>query len=110
MEKNSDLAQGLNVIRNVVYDSSWFRDTPHRWAESSLPLAYAMACVEMVSKMSQKAGAIYHEIIEAWGKPGVKATYDKIFPEISDAEMEQVKKALMHPDIGTLCYRIYSLN
>ena len=102
MENNNNLAQSLNAIKNVGGNASWFRDTPHRWAESSLPLAYAMACVEVVSKMSDKAGAIYHQLMEAWGKPGVKATYDKIIPEISDAEKEQVKQALMHPEIGFL--------
>lgn len=35
---------------------SWFRDTPHYWAEASLPLAYAVECVEVVSKMLGKAG------------------------------------------------------
>jgi len=34
-------------------NTSWFRDTPHYWAEASLPLAYAVACVEVVSKSSE---------------------------------------------------------
>ena len=33
--------------------TSWFRDTPHYWAQASLPLAYAVACVEVVSKGSE---------------------------------------------------------
>jgi hypothetical protein len=36
-------------------NKSWFRDTPHYWAEASLPLAYAMACVEVVCRSSEKA-------------------------------------------------------
>jgi len=47
---------GRVAIRKVLENPSWFRDTPHYWAEASLPLAYAVACVEVVSKMSGKAG------------------------------------------------------
>ena len=52
MEKNGDLTEALKAIKNVVEDNSWFRDTPHYWAKASLPLAYAVACVEVVSKSS----------------------------------------------------------
>ena len=34
-------------------DTSWFRDTFHYWAQASLPFAYALACVEVVSKSSK---------------------------------------------------------
>jgi len=30
-----------------------------------------MACVEVVSKSSEKTGEIYPKIVDAWGKPGV---------------------------------------
>jgi len=43
---------------------SWFRDTPHYWARESLPLAYAVACVEVVSKSSEKARILYN-LLEA---------------------------------------------
>jgi hypothetical protein len=43
---------------------SWFRDTPHYWAEASLPLAYAVACVEVVCKSSEKARILYN-LLEA---------------------------------------------
>ena len=56
MEKNGELTEGLKAIKNIADDTSWFRDTPYYWAEASLPLAYAVACVEVVSKMSGKAG------------------------------------------------------
>jgi len=55
MEKNGELTEGLKAIKNIVDDTSWFRDTPHYWAEASLHLAYAVACVEVVSEMSGKA-------------------------------------------------------
>ncbi len=56
MEKNGELTEALKAIKNVAENNSWFRDTPHYWAEASLPLAYAVACVEVVSEMSDKAG------------------------------------------------------
>ena len=56
MEKKSDLTEAIKAIKNVADDASWFRDAPHYWAEASLPLAYAVACVEVVSKMSGEAG------------------------------------------------------
>jgi len=51
MEKDRELTEASKAIKNVADNTSWFRDTPHYWAEASLPLAYAVACVEVVSKM-----------------------------------------------------------
>ena len=51
MEKHGNLREAQKVMRNIVDETSWFRDTPHYWAEASLPLAYAVTCVEVVSKM-----------------------------------------------------------
>jgi hypothetical protein len=59
MEKNSELTEGIKTMKHVKDDKSWFRDTLHYWAEASLPLAYAVACVEVVSKSSEKAGILY---------------------------------------------------
>jgi len=56
MENDGELTEALKAIKNVAENDSWFRDTPHRWASASLPLAYAVACVEVVSKMLDKAG------------------------------------------------------
>lgn len=56
MDKNVDLEQTPRAIKNVVDNRSWFRDNPHYWAQASLPMAYVAACVEVVSKMSDKAG------------------------------------------------------
>ena len=102
MDNNGDLTEALKAIKNITDNTSWFRDHPHRWAQASLPLGYALACVEVVSKMSEKAGAIYQKIIEAWGKPGVKAIFDDVFSEVPDSEKEKVKKALLHPETELL--------
>jgi len=53
MTKNGELTEALKAIKNVGDNTSWFRGTPHRWASGSLPLAYAVACVEVVSKNSE---------------------------------------------------------
>lgn len=83
-------------------NTSWFRDTPHRWAPASLPLAYAVACVEVVSKMSDKAEAIYQKIIESWGKPGVKEIYEEFVSDMPGSKIEEIKQALIHPENALL--------
>ena len=64
MEKKAKLRKGLKGMKHVADDGSWFRDTPHYWAEASFPLAYAVACVEVVSKGSEKAEILYN-LLEA---------------------------------------------
>jgi hypothetical protein len=81
---------------------SWFRDSPHYWAEASLPLAYAVACVEVVSRSSEKARASYNRIIETWGSAGMKGVSDKISSVVPESEKEKVKNALAHPESGLL--------
>lgn len=46
-------------IENVAGSKYWFRDTPHRWASASFPLAYAVACVEVVCRNPEKARMPY---------------------------------------------------
>jgi hypothetical protein len=53
MKKNGEAA-----IRKVLENPSWFRETPHYWAEASLPLAYAVACVEVAYESSEQAGIL----------------------------------------------------
>jgi hypothetical protein len=55
-----------------VDKESWFRDTPHYWAEAWLPLAYAVACVKVVCGGSGKASALYNRIVEAWSDAWLK--------------------------------------
>lgn len=80
-------------------NQSWFGENAHRWPLVALPMAYAMACVEIVSEKSEKAGAIYRQIIEAWGKPGIKAVYKEIIFKVSDSEKEEWKRMLIYPEI-----------
>ena len=68
MENNSDLTQALKDIKTVANNDSWFRDDPHRWAIASMPLAYAVACVEVIAVNSEQAGDIYQKIFDAWRK------------------------------------------
>lgn len=78
MEYTKTLTQALNEIKTVADNDSWFRETPHYWAKASLPLAYAVACVEVVSKSSEKARILYNRIIEAWSDAGIKAIFNEI--------------------------------
>ena len=51
---------GVRAIRNVMSNSSWFRGTPYYWAEASLPFAYALTCVEVVSNSLEEARIFYN--------------------------------------------------
>jgi hypothetical protein len=98
MEKNIDIAQSLSVIKNVADNPSWFGEHAHRWPVAALPIGYAMACVEIVSKKSERAGVIYRNIIEAWGKPGIDAAYKEIISKVPDSEKEEWKRMLKYPE------------
>lgn len=76
MEKKGESTEAVKAIKNVADDTSWFRGTPHYWARASLPLAYAVACVEVVCRNSEKARTLYNRIIEAWKDAGIKAISD----------------------------------
>jgi len=102
MENNGEFTEGVKVIENIVGDKSWFRDTPHYWAEASLPLAYAVACVEVVSKSSEKARILYNRIIEAWSAPGIKAVSNELASIIPESARGKIKNALLHPETELL--------
>ena len=78
------------AIRRIIDNDSWFRGNPHRWAEASYPLAYAVACVEVVCKKSEKARAIYDEIIETWIKPGIRSIGEEVVAEIPDSDKDKL--------------------
>jgi len=69
------MGTGEGAIGNIVSNQSWFRDAPYYWAEASLPLAYASACVEVVCRSSEKARVVYNKIVEAWSAPGMKVVF-----------------------------------
>jgi hypothetical protein len=98
VEKNDELTEALKATKNVANNTSWFRGTPHYWAEASLPLAYAIACVEVLYRSSEKAAAIYDQIVEAWGKPAIKAVSEEVFSIIPDSGKEEIKNALLYPE------------
>ncbi len=50
--KNIEFSNSIESIKTVLTSDSWFRDTPHYWVKASLPLAYSIACVEIVSSKS----------------------------------------------------------
>ncbi|MBU2008636.1 MAG: hypothetical protein KJ624_02095 [Chloroflexi bacterium] len=81
-------------------EPSWFGGDAHRWPPEALAMAYAMACVEIVRSNSERAGAIYRDILDAWGKPDVKSFYDALMSEVSDSEKEEWKDKVRFPESG----------
>jgi len=73
MEENVDSARSQDVAKSVADDASWFGEHGYRWPSAALPMAYAMACVEVACENSEKAGGLFQQIIEACGKPGIEA-------------------------------------
>ena len=62
LNNEMQLTQALIDVKTAANNDSWFRDAPHRWASASLPLAYAIACVEVTAKSSEKGcGKFYSE-------------------------------------------------
>lgn len=97
MEDSNELTQGLNEIKTVANEGSWFRDTPHYWASKSLPFAYALACVEVVCENSEKAGIIYDKIVEAWSDPRTKRVSEKISSIMTEPGKEKLREAVTFP-------------
>ena len=76
----------LKFIRNK--DNSWFGKYAHRWPDAALPMAYAMACIEVVSQYSDKAGLIYKGILKAWIKPETNELYKEVISRMSNSEIK----------------------
>jgi len=55
------MENGDAAIGRLTSGASWFRDTPHYWASASLPFAYALACVEVVSRSSEEAEIVHNK-------------------------------------------------
>jgi hypothetical protein len=87
-------------MRKIREKGPWLRDTPHYWAEASLPFAYAVACIEVVSRSSEKARVLYNRIVEAWSNPGLKVVLDDIGSMIPESGKEKIREALLHPETG----------
>lgn len=81
-----------------VVQPSWFGGSFHYWPEELMPLAYAMACVEVVSTSTERSNEIYLQIIDAWGKPGVQAVYDEIISEIPYSDKKIWKQMIRNPE------------
>ncbi len=67
-------------------------------------MGYAMACVEIVSENSERAGAIYRDMLDAWGKPGIKTLYNELISVIPELEKRTWRKML--PLYSSLKYQV----
>lgn len=77
---------------------SWFTEHSHRWPSEALALGYAMACVEVVSQNSKRAGVIYQRIFDAWAKPETNELYDYVITKIPNMEIKRWKDLVIHPE------------
>ena len=77
---------------------SWFTEHSHRWPSEALALGYAMACVEVVSQNSERAGAIYKRIFDAWAKPETNELYEYVIDKIPNMEIKKWKDLVIHPE------------
>jgi len=83
---------------NMGSNPSWFGRYGHRWPRAALGIGYAMACVEIVCENSERAGAIYRDILDASGKPGIKTFYDELISEIPELLKGKWRKMLRFPE------------
>ncbi|MBE0431467.1 MAG: hypothetical protein IBX67_06540 [Dehalococcoidia bacterium] len=98
MKRQGDVRETRKGVGIGGVDGSWFRDSPHYWAEASLPLASAVVCVEVVCHHSEKAGMLYDTIVKAWGESGVKAVSGKVGSMIGESGKEKIRQAALHPE------------
>jgi len=95
VKKSGELAKDT---KHIVNENSWFQENPHYWPEASLPLAYAVACVEVVCRNSEKVRIIYNRIVEAWSDAGVRGMGEEIASIIPESGKEKIKKAILYPE------------
>ncbi len=79
---------------------SWFTEHSHRWPSEALALGYAMACVEVVSQKSERAGVIYQRIFDAWTKPETNELSDYVIKKIPNKEIKRWKDLVINPESG----------
>ena len=71
-----------------------FGEHAHRWQDAGQPMAYAMACVEVVANSSPRAGELYRELVAAWAAPGVKALYKEVMASVPEEDVQEWKEKL----------------
>ncbi|MCK5586295.1 hypothetical protein KAJ02_09510 [Candidatus Bipolaricaulota bacterium] len=76
-----------------------FGEHAHRWPDAAHPMAYAMACVEVVANSSPRAGELYRELVAAWGTPGAKALYHQVMAAVPEEDVQEWKEKLRNPGL-----------
>ena len=92
------MTEGARGVKSAAKNGSWFRDSPHYWAEAWLPLAYAVACVEVVCRSCERAGKVYDRIVKAWSEAGAKSVSERIGSMIGESGREKIREAALHPE------------
>jgi len=90
------------TTRANAVSESFFTEHAHGWPDAGVPMAYAMACVEVVANCSPHAGEIYRELVKAWAAPNVKGFYKQVMATLPDQDVEDWKDQLRNPGLAFL--------
>jgi len=74
---------------------SWFGQRAHRWPVEAVPMAYAMACIEVVLEESERAASVYKDLVSAYDRPGLQTLDNQIISAISDEKNKELKRELV---------------
>jgi hypothetical protein len=80
--------------------SSFFREHSHRLPEAGEPMAYAMACVEVVANWSPRGRELYQELVNAWSAPGVKGFFEQFIANVPDDVVQEWKEKMRNPGLA----------
>lgn len=94
MKKNRKYKPKANPIT-----SSFFGDHAHRWPDAGEPMAYAMACVEVIANFSPRGAELYRELVRAWAAPGVKGFYEQFMAEVPEEDILEWKNKFRNPGL-----------
>jgi hypothetical protein len=76
---------------------SFFTEHAHRLPETGEPIAYAMACVEVIANFSPRGAELYREVVRAWAAPEVKGFYKQFMAEVPEEDVLEWKEKLGSP-------------
>lgn len=79
---------------------SFFGEHAHRLPEAGEPMAYAMACVEVVANWSPRGRELYQELVRAWTAPGVKGFCEQFMANMGEDEVEEWRDKLRNPGLA----------
>jgi len=74
---------------------SLFEQRAHRWPVEAEPMAYAMACIEVVLEESEQAAQVFRDLACAYDRPGPQGSNDPLRSAIAGKRYEKLKEQLV---------------